>query len=257
MLSVRDLTVAGRHSDLVPRTSFEARRGELLLVRADGQEHRTALALAAAGRLAPTDGTAAWGSHSGKPVRDLKGLRRVGAVVDAPAINEAELHLRVKDLVAEDLALLPRRHRGPATPDAWLTVNAFADIADSWAQDLPAARRTELLTALALANPETELLVLDSPDRHSDDPADWLPFLAGTAARAGRPLAVVAVVATFPEHWAGPAAVVGNSIRRLAEQGDLAATPGDLAATPGDLAATPGDLAATPGDLALGEGVRA
>lgn len=243
MLSVHGLTVAGRHSDLVAPSSFEAAQGELVLVRADGQEHRTALALAAAGRLAPTHGTAVWGSTTGNPRRDLMALRRVSAVVDAPAINEAELHLRVKDLVAEDLALLPRRHRGPGKPDTWLTVNAFADIADSWAQDLPAARRTELLAALALANPETELLVLDSPDRHSDDPADWLPFLAETAARAGRPLAVVAVVATLPERWTGPAAVVGNSIRRQTPPDDLDATRGEVDATPGDLALAEGELA--------------
>lgn len=213
MLSVRGLRVSGRHSDLVPPTSFEARRGELVLVQADGRDHRTALALAVSGRVAPTEGTARWGAPRGSARRDLAALRRASAVVDAPEINEAELHLRVRDLVAEDLALLPRRHRGPGSPAAWLTVNAFEDVADQWAEDLPARRRTELLTALALANPETGLLVLDSPDRHSDDPQDWLPFLAATAARPGRPLAVVGIVAALPHEWDGPAAVAGNSVR--------------------------------------------
>lgn len=214
MLSVRGLRVAGRYSDLVPPTSFEAHPGALVLVQADGQQHRTALALAGAGRLAPSAGTVAWGAASGSAKKDLRALRRVSAVVDAPEVNEAELHLTVRDLVAEDLALLPRRHRGPGSADTWLTVNAFQDIADRWAQDLPPSRRMELLTALALANPETRLLVLDSPDRHSDDPRTWLPFLASTAARAGRPLAVVGVVAAFPPEWAGAAAVAGNSIER-------------------------------------------
>lgn len=228
MLSVRGLRVAGRHSDLVPPTSFEAHRGELVLIRADGREHRTALALAASGRLAPNAGTAVWGAGAGTAKKDLRALRRASAVVDSPQINEAELHLRVRDLVAEDLALLPRRHRGPISAEAWLTVNAFQDVAEHWAQDLPASRRTELLTSIALANPETELLVLDSPDRHSDDPHDWLPFLAATAARPGRPLAVVGVVAALPPEWTGPAAVLGNSLR-----GDLSAAPGDLGAAPG------------------------
>lgn len=212
MLSVRALRVAGRHGDLVPPTSFDAATGELTLVRGDGQEHRTALALAATGRCAPSDGTARWGAPRGSARKDLTALRRASAIVDAPAINEAELHLRVRDLVAEDLALLPRRYRGPVRPEAWLTVNAFADVADEWAQNLPAARRTELLTALALANPEAGLLVLDSPDRHSDDPSAWLPFLAATAARAGRPLAVVAVVAELPEGWGGPVTEIGNAV---------------------------------------------
>jgi hypothetical protein len=149
----------------------------------------------------------------------------VSAIVDAPEVNEAELHLRVRDLVAEDLALLPRRYRGPVRPEAWLTVNAFADIAGEWAQDLPAARRTELLTALALANPETALLVLDSPDRHTDDPSAWLPFLAATAARAGRPIAVVAVVGDVPDGWSGPTAVIGNAVQHDAEDAVLTEVP--------------------------------
>jgi hypothetical protein len=32
------------------------------------------------------------------------------------------------------------------------------------------------------------------------------------ASDAGRPLAVVAVVGALPENWAGPAAVIGNSV---------------------------------------------
>lgn len=211
MLSVSALRVAGRHGDLVPPTSFDAAPGELTLVRGDGQEHRTALALAATGRCAPSGGTARWGAPRRSARKDLSVLRRASAIVDAPAINEAELHLRVRDLVAEDLALLPRRYRGTLRPEAWLTVNAFADVAGEWAQNLPAARRTELLTALALANPETGLLVLDSPDRHTDETSAWLPFLAATAARSGRPLAVVAVVADIPEGWDGPTAEIGNA----------------------------------------------
>lgn len=211
MLSVRALRVAGRHGDLVPPTSFDAAPGQLTLVRGDGQDHRTALALAATGRCAPSGGTAVWGAPARRPRLDMKALRRASAVVDAPEINEAELHLRVRDVVAEDLALLPRRHRGAVLPEAWLTVNALDDIAGEWAQDVPAQRRVELLTALALANPETRLLVADSPDRHSDDPAAWLPFLARMAGRPGRPLAVVAVVAEVPAGWSGPTAEIGNA----------------------------------------------
>ncbi|GAB2743732.1 ABC transporter ATP-binding protein [Sinomonas soli] len=221
MLSVSALRVAGRHGDLVPLTSFDAAPGELTLVRGDGQEHRTALALAATGRCAPSSGTVRWGAPQANARRDLGALRRVSAIVDAPEVNEAELHLRVRDLVAEDLALLPRRYRGAIRPEAWLTVNAFADIAGEWAQDLPAARRTELLTALALANPETAILVLDSPDRHTDDPSAWLPFLAATAARPGRPLAVVAAVGDVPDGWAGPTAEIGNAVQQDAQDADL------------------------------------
>jgi hypothetical protein len=81
-----------------------------------------------------------------------------------------------------------------------------------WAEQLPPRRRTELLTALALANPRTDLLVLDSPDRHGPDPADWLPRLEALAYDGGRPLAVVATVTALPDSWTGPAAAIGNAV---------------------------------------------
>ena len=45
---------------------------------------------------------------------------------------------------------------------------------------------------------------MDSPDRHSADPADWLPRLEELAYDAGRPLAVVATVTRLPDGWTGP-----------------------------------------------------
>ena len=91
-----------------------------------------------------------------------------------------------------------------------LKVNRFEDIAGLWTEQLPAARRIELLTALALANPQTDLLVVDSPDRHGD-PGDWLPRLEELAYDAGRPLAVVATVMSLPAGWTGPVAAIGNA----------------------------------------------
>ena len=103
--------------------------------------------------------------------------------MDSPGVNEPEQHLSVRDLVTEDLALIPRRYRGALLSKPWLKVNRFEDIAGLWTEQLAPARRIELLTALALANPHTDLLVVDSPDRHSADPADWLPRLRGAGVR--------------------------------------------------------------------------
>ena len=58
--------------------------------------------------------------------------------------------------------------------------------------------------------------MLDSPDRHSANTADWLPRLEQLAYDAGRPLAVVAVVSALPDSWDGPAAVIGNSVTHTA-----------------------------------------
>lgn len=206
MLSVQQLRVNGRRNDLLPPTSFEVRPGELLLAAGDRQDQRTALALAVSGRMRPSSGTAGWDGNT-----RITALRRASSLVDSPGVNEPEQHLSVRDLVTEDLALVPRRHRGALRGTAWLKQNDFEDLGGLWAEQLPARRRIELLTALALANPATDLLVLDSPDRHGGDPADWLPRLDALASDAGRPLAVVAAVTRIPDDWAGPAAVIGNA----------------------------------------------
>jgi hypothetical protein len=113
----------------------------------------------------------------------------------------------------------------------WLKVNSFEDIAGLWIEQLPAGRRLELLTALALADPATDLLVIDSPDRHSADPETWLPRLQALASDAGRPLAVVAVVGALPDNWTGAAAVIGNSVTHPPEpEAEPAPTPAEPAA---------------------------
>jgi hypothetical protein len=199
--------VTGRRDDLLPPTSLEAARGDLLLVEGIRQDQRTALALALSGRMKPSSGTVSWDGNA-----RIKVLRQASSVVDSPGVNEPEQHLSVRDLVTEDLALVPRRHRGAARSTPWLRLNNFEDIAGLWTEQLPAGRRTGLLTALALANPDTELLVVDSPDRHSGDAADWLPRLQELARDAGRPLAGVATVTRIPDGWTGAAATIGNAV---------------------------------------------
>lgn len=227
MLSAQQLQINGRRTDLLPPTSLEAKRGELILVNGDGQDQRTALALALSGRMKPSDGILSWDNTA-----KAKRIRLASALVDSPGVNEPEQHLSVRDLVTEDLSLIPRRYRGALLAKPWLKVNAFEDIADLWIEQLPAKRRLELLTSLALADPAIDLLVVDSPDRHSADPTEWLPRLQALASDAGRPLAVVATVSGLPDGWDGPAAVIGNSAIPAAEGGpdqsreDAAAGPG-------------------------------
>ena len=206
MLSAHQLHVKGRRTPLLPPTSLHAKRGSLLLVAGRRQDHRTALALTLSGRMKASGGAVSWDNG-----RQTKQLRLASALVDSPGINEPEAHVRVRDLVAEDLALVPRRYRGAGPAGPWLTANGFGDIADLWTEQLEPCRRIELLTALALANPRTGLLVADSPDRHSADHREWLPRLRELASDGARPLAVVAVVSALPSVWDGPSAVIGNA----------------------------------------------
>ena len=212
MLSAQLLSVRGRRDPLLPATSLHVNRGELLLATGGRQDRRTALALVLSGRMKATGGRITWdGSERVKP------RRLASALVDSPGVNEPEQHLSVRDLVTEDLALIPRRYRGALLSSPWLKVNSFEDIAGLWTEQLDPGRRLELLTALALANPRTDLLVVDSPDRHGD--SEWLPRLPRLAFEGGRPLAVVATVGALPPSWNGPSVAIGN-----AATGDAAET---------------------------------
>jgi hypothetical protein len=217
LLCARQLSVKGRRLDLLPPTSLQVARGELLLVTGDRQDQRTALALVLSGRMKPDGGTASWDGSAG-----VRPLRRASALVDSPGVNEPEQHLSVADLVTEDLALIPRRYRGALLSKPWLKVNRFEDVAGMWTEQLPPARRTQLLTALALADPGTDLLVVDSPDRHGGDSAHWLPRLTELAYDGGRPLAVVATVTVLPDGWTGPTAAVGNADKNSSATGEEA-----------------------------------
>ena len=206
MLSAQQLHVRGRRDPLLPATSLHAERGALTLVSGERQDQRTALALVLSGRMKAGGGSVSWdGSRGTKP------LRMASTLVDAVGVNEPERHLSVRDLVTEDLALIPRRYRGALLSSPWLKVNSFEDIADQWIEQLDPLRRLELLTALALANPHTDLLVVDSPDRHSPETGTWLPRLEQLASDGGRPLAVVATVAAPPPSWLGSVAEIGNA----------------------------------------------
>ncbi|MFJ3958917.1 ABC transporter ATP-binding protein [Arthrobacter sp. NPDC090010] len=212
MLDVRALQVNGRRTDLLPPTSLRVSPGELLLVRGENQDDRTVLALTLSGRMKPSSGHLSWNGST-----RLRTIRKASALVDSPGINEPEQHLSVCDLVTEDLAMVPRRYRGALLAKPWLKLNSFEDVEKLWVDELPAERRIDLLTQLALADPGVDLLVLDSPDRHSADPAAWLERCEALAYDAGRPLAVVATVSALPEGWEGPSAVIGNSAPLPAE----------------------------------------
>ena len=206
LLSAHQLQAKGRRDPLLPPTSLTVGRGELLLVAGDRQDQRTALSLLLSGRMKAAAGELSWDNSP-----RTKQLRLASSLVDSPGVNEPEEHLSVRDLVTEDLALIPRRYRGALLSGPWLKVNRFEDIAALWTEQLEPRRRLELLTALALANPRTDLLVVDSPDRHSADELTWLPRLQELAYDAGRPLAVVAAVSAVPASWDGPVAVIGNA----------------------------------------------
>ncbi|MFL4474208.1 ABC transporter ATP-binding protein [Paeniglutamicibacter sp. MACA_103] len=210
MLIADNLAIAGRHLPLLEPTSLTAARGELLLVEAEPQPTRTALALGLSARMRPGEGTVSWSGTSA-----LRSVRRISALVDSPEINEPEAHLKVRDLVAEDLALQPGPVWRRSGIEGWMRKHGMEALANQWLDAIDPLERLTLLTHLALEDRSIELLVFDSPDRHGIPAEDWTRYLQSVATSRRAP-AVVAVIQRIPEGWNGSVARAGQVQDKLA-----------------------------------------
>ncbi len=205
MLIANSLSFKGRHGQLVAETSLEVERGTLLLVVADAQLQRTALALMLSGRMSPSSGTVQWSTAPG-----IKTLRSRSALVDSPQVNEPEAHLKVRDVVSEDLALVPGPFWRRPQSKKWLARHGFDHLAGDWIDSIEPQIRLDLLTRLALENHNTDCLIFDSLDRHGIDEPSWLESLEELT-HTRRQLAVVAVVSRVPDSWQGPVVFAGQT----------------------------------------------
>lgn len=210
MLIADNLAIAGRHLPLLEPTSLAVARGELLLVAAEPQPTRTALSLGLSARMLPSQGTVSW---SGNPA--TRSVRLISALVDSPEINEPEAHVKVRDLVAEDLALQPGPIWRRSGINAWMKKHRMEDLANEWLDAIEPIQRLTLLTHLALEDRGIELLVFDSPDRHGIAEDQWSRYLESVATGRRAP-AVVAVVQRIPESWSGSTAYAGQMQQKLA-----------------------------------------
>lgn len=204
MLVADSISFQGRHNELVPPTSLSVAPGEMLLIVGEPQIGRTAMALMLSGRMKPRTGTVTWNGHS-----SMNKLRKASAVVDSPNINEPEAHLKIRDIVSEDLSLIPSPIWRRPNPKKWMEEHGFSDIAHEWTDAVEPVRMTEMLTQLAAENRQTKLLVVDSPDRHQEDDEGWLQNLEQYA-HSRRQFAVVALVGRAPAAWEGPMIYLGD-----------------------------------------------
>lgn len=206
MLIANSLSFKGRHGQLVDETSLAVERGALLLVVADAQLERTALALMLSGRMSPSSGTVHWSTAPG-----IKTLRTHSAIVDSPQVNEPEAHLKVRDVVSEDLSLIPGPFWRRPQSKKWLARHGFDHLAGDWIDTIDPQIRLDLLTRLALENHDTDCLVFDSPDRHGIDEPTWLESLEELT-HTRRQLTVIAVVSRVPDSWEGPVVFAGQTV---------------------------------------------
>ncbi|PPK65523.1 hypothetical protein V5P93_004995 [Actinokineospora auranticolor] len=177
------VAVTGAHGPLLAPTSLRVRAGEVAVVAGEPNDGHTAFGLALTGRITPSGGTISpTAAH----------LREHAVLVDAPAVTAPEPNLRVADVLAEELALSGARFRRVRVTRL-LDEHGLAP--RTRFEDVAPAARIALLTGLAAERPGAELLVLDTPDRHTSDPEDWLPT-ALAQAREGRAVVVLCGTAT-------------------------------------------------------------
>ncbi|EWC59921.1 hypothetical protein UO65_4781 [Actinokineospora spheciospongiae] len=191
------VAVTGAHGPLVAATSLEVGPGQLAVVAGEPNDGHTAFGLVLTGRLAPSAGTV-------EP--DASRLRAHSALVDAPGVSEPEPALRVADVVAEELALAGRRDR---RADVAGVLARYGLDADTRFEAVAPAARTALLAGLAAERPGVELLVLDTPDRHSSDHRTWWET-ALSLARGGLAVVVLCGAGTARE-LPHPCARLGSS----------------------------------------------
>lgn len=215
MLVADSISFQGRHNELVPPTSLSVAPGEMLLIVGEPQIGRTAMALMLSGRMKPKSGTVTWNGHS-----SMNRLRKASAVVDSPNINEPESHLKIRDIVSEDLSLIPSPIWRRPNPKKWMEEHGFSDIAHEWTDAVDPVRMTDMLTQLAAENRQTKLLIVDSPDRHQEDDEGWLRNLEQYA-YSRRQFAVVALVGRAPEAWDGPMMYLGDHALALETEDEV------------------------------------
>ena len=154
--------------------------------------------------MRPTAGSVSWSGNS-----TLRAVRRISTLVDSPEINEPEAHLKVRDLVAEDLALQPGPLWRRSSINAWMERHKLDHLADSWLDAIDPLDRLALITHLSLEDHRTELAVFDSPDRHGIPEGDWVNHLQVVAGGRRAP-AVIAIVTRIPAEWDGAVAYAGH-----------------------------------------------
>lgn len=206
MLEVEAVQAKGRHAPLIERTSFTVEVGELILVQGNSQLQRSGLSLALTGRLRPDKGTISWDGSDKR-----KTLRRRSSLVDSPRVNQMEEHMRVRDYAAEMLSYMPHKMLKRPSTEQWLRDHGLEDLDNLWEEQLTPDQRIRLVVALAGQEKRSDLLVFDTPSRHANHTATWLPRLHRLARNEEHPRAVVAVVPRISTSWHGLTARIGET----------------------------------------------
>lgn len=167
-LRVDEIEVHQGRGHLLPRTSLEARAGQVTVALGQPGGGHTALALALAGRIPLDHGTVTLGGDD-----SVKLLQRSVMLVDVPGVTEPEGSIPLHTIVGEELAMAGHK-ASRAAVRRWLADQGLADHRDSAMDEVPPLDRIIALSRLAALRPDSRFLVLAYPERHGVPPADWL-----------------------------------------------------------------------------------
>ena len=181
----------------LPPTDVHLASGTAVFVEAETAQRPTVLGLIVTGRMRPDTGEV---TIDGAP--DPRALRRRLALVDAPDVSEPHGDVRLAEVVAEEL-MFAGRPRGPLAVRRVLEALGVAQHARTPMADLAPGARVRVLCELALERPETDGLVLVSPDRHGGDPSEWWAIACELAER-GAAILVIAGLASRAAITAAP-----------------------------------------------------
>ncbi|MGZ4172564.1 MAG: hypothetical protein ACXVRN_14475 [Solirubrobacteraceae bacterium] len=167
--------VAGTHDPLLLPTSLAAAPRQVTVVAGDPGYGHVALALALGGRLALSTGSVTLDGSADTQLR-----RRHVALVDLPEVTSPEPAVKLRAVVAEQLALAGRP-AGRAATRAFLAGRRQEDLAPARFETIPPHERTALLLDIAASRAETRVVVLAAPDRLGGDPGYWWRAAQGAA----------------------------------------------------------------------------
>lgn len=157
----------GADGRVLAATSATVSSGEAVLVSAETEQRPTVLGLIAAGRMRPDSGEVLI-DGAANPRR----LRRVCALVDAPAVSEPDAAVLTVGVVTEELMFAGRR-ANPISARRWMSEHGCSDLSGVPIGQVEPARRIRILCELAASRPGIEAIVLVAPDRHGGRPTSW------------------------------------------------------------------------------------
>lgn len=184
MRVVLDGVAKGRGNQALSPTSCRIETGFVTVAPVDTERGPSVLSLIMAGRMRPDKGTVTCDGQ-----RDYRRLRHGFAMVDTPSVCEPAPGVPLRAVVAEEL-MYAQTFANPISTELWLRQNGVREFAGTDMARVPSLVRVKILTELALARPNTQLVVLTAPDRHGIDLSSLSRYIAEVLDR-GYGIAVV------------------------------------------------------------------